>query len=618
MPTKPITILPADGGALMSSFSEENVGAANYTRKVNLRRGKDREMRREGWVLFKPNAGLPQGVQAAPETGTRLNCLAELVRPNGDRAIVAATKTTIYRYDYSTGAWLVIGSGFSVNGKRWQVEDIDGYLILNNVVNLPVTFRVEDSAVVPIYELREIGVASVNRILQLNGILMCLGVYEIQAAYLAPVLGGVDPYGIVTPSILNARPYRIVWSDPLQPRNWAPGFSVTMSASSATIVLPFPSSVFVAGVTRVSVANGGPDGGDLGGDETHPDGILVTGVAGNVLTLEIPTNAALTYPRTVFIERWSDISSIAGRYDLQGDSSPILTAKRLQGLGMIYRPTGIYTARFTGDVDNPFDFKERQGTVNVPTWPDAIVSVNDEYHLYPGQGDRFYMFDGVSPPTIHQVTDAARDIIFNGTTPDSDVWAVDNVLTKEVWFCAPTKVMAYDYEFKTVSEIDAGIHAGAVVLRPQSTDRWFIMTIEDRVETYGLTGPKALVQIHTWLRNGVAAGGVLKGGLIHWGTQINEKVLLGYVVHRSSGSAASAHQFDLNLWATYDAAKAPVLLCTAPIASDDNFVPMHFADIYLQDELVIVEAGDLDILISGRSFIDDMNQTLSAPRVKLS
>lgn len=616
MPNKALTILPADGGALMSAFSEENVGGANYTRKVNLRRGKDREMRREGWVLFKPNAGLPQGVQAAPVTGSRLNCLAELVRPNGDRAIVAASLTAIYRYDFTTGTWLVLASGFTP-GVRWQVEDIDGYLIMNNAMNLPVTYRVEDVAVMTINELREVGVASVNRILQLNGMLVCLGIREI--IDIPTLMNGGMPYGIVADNLVNNRPYRILWSDPLKPRNFNPGFSVTMSASSNMLTLPFPVPLtFQAGVTRVSVANGGPDGGDLGGDSAHPDGILVTGVTGSVITLEIPTDAGLTYPRTVFVERWTDISSIAGRYDLQGDSSPIITAKRLQGLGMLYRPTGIYTMRFTGDVDNPWDFKERQNTTNVPIWPDAIVNVDDQYHLYPGAGDRFYAFDGVSPPEIHGPTDAARDIIFNGTTPDSDVWAINNVLTKEAWFCAPAKTMAFDYEFKTVSEIDVGFHAGAVVNRPGSTDRWFIMTIEDRVETYGLTGPKATTPIHTWYRNGVAAGGSLKGGLIHWGTQVHEKVLLGYVIHRSSGSPASTHQFDLNLYATYDAAQPPVLLCTAAIASDDNYVPMHYADIYLQDELVIVEAADVDILISGRSFTDDVNATFGAPRVKLS
>jgi hypothetical protein len=125
-----------------------------------------------------------------------INLITKAVRPNGDTAIIVGTPTTLYRqmvfedprvyeddvyassgngtpvYSIYNGDWAVIGSGFSA-GLRWQWVNIDGYLALNNGVDLPVTFRVEDTQVKPIYELRENSVASVGSISSLNDVLFC-------------------------------------------------------------------------------------------------------------------------------------------------------------------------------------------------------------------------------------------------------------------------------------------------------------------------------------------------------------------------------------------------------------------------------------------------------------
>ncbi|MCW5548879.1 MAG: hypothetical protein KIT44_07935 [Opitutaceae bacterium] len=603
-------ITPAAGGRLMAAgtYSQDSVGAANYVRKVNFRRIQaDREGRREGWILFRPNTGLAQGTQAAP-TSDKLTLLAENVRPNSEQCAIAASATTIYRYVYSSGTWSTIGSGYSGAAKRWQTEAIDGWLVFNNGVDLPFTYRVEDNAVAPIHELREVGIASVGYITQLNGMLVCGNIVEIQADQLAAVMNGASPYGLVSSSITNHRPYRVIRSEIAQPRNWAPKFDVTMNAASATIVLPFPSTVFVANTTRVAVLNGGPGGGVLGGDSNNPEGILVTGVAGASLTLAVSTDAGLTYPRTVTIMRWADQSTVVGYDDIQDDSSPIIWLKRLGNYVMAYRRTGIFRGRFTGVVESPIEWRQRYKGPNIPKWGEAVADVNGEMHLYPAEGNRFYAFDGENPPFIHKVCDDTRGLFFSGLTPASDVFAVNNQATKEIWFCRPGWTLAYDYELGTAAEIDAEVSAAAYVSRPGWTDSWFILaTAAGTVYTYGLVQNAAL-NIHTFLRNGVNPGGQIKFGMWTMGDPMNEKDMTAYVPLLGSGQADVPIQ--VKFYGGWDASNAPALLHTEDMAlpTKNELIPVFFRAIYFQDEIIIPvlpgpdPAQDADVQLVGRLF----------------
>lgn len=156
-------------------------------------------------------------------------------RPNGKMAIIVGTKTTLYRFysfedgDYvgldldtnymqpdgvgapyflvadeyvtlpadpegyilddgpgtpyfadANGAWKIIGSGFSADGGRWEAENINGWAVFNNGRDLPVTYRVEDEEVKPLYELREAGVAFVGSIAEYAGVLMCFDIAQIK------------------------------------------------------------------------------------------------------------------------------------------------------------------------------------------------------------------------------------------------------------------------------------------------------------------------------------------------------------------------------------------------------------------------------------------------------
>lgn len=183
----------------MSDLSAENAGLFNYTAKSEWRRVRDREARSEGYDLFNPNALIPDDIPM-PQTTDPFTLVAECKSANGRRALVVGTKTTLWRYfgvedglcfeagvydagvyDDNPGEWLEIGSGFSPQGQRWEAEAVAGWLILNNGVDLPVSYRVQDVAVEPIYELREQGVASVGTIGKFNNILVCADIRQLLA-----------------------------------------------------------------------------------------------------------------------------------------------------------------------------------------------------------------------------------------------------------------------------------------------------------------------------------------------------------------------------------------------------------------------------------------------------
>lgn len=731
MAAKPYPVRVIDGGRLVTSYSLENVAEKNWSRKLNMRRvRRDQEGRTEGWIKF---VGETQYVFDGTENVLQL---AELVRPNGDRVIVGASRTKLKKYNSTAGTWDDISGGlvFSSSGKRWQTCTINGYLILNNTVDLPVSYRVEDAAVTPIYEMRQAGYACVGRICEYNGFLAIADLSKIKAVQLGLWLNGYQNYsststvskstnwtvaypadhrtnfavsflstGTVTVTLpaltlgqqpfyffvvkLGAGAYNIVTSPAIadervdlnavnasalilwngtkwvakvypdgvtpannpygtppadiverfpwawansefgEPTHWAPLLSAMMPAASTIINLPFAPVTWIAGQTRVAVIGGGPAGATLGGQTGYEDGILITAIGafnpatGTVpITLELTTQTGITYPRTVQVTRWTDISTIVAEYRLVGDSSEIIGMQTLGEQLILYRTTCIWVGRYTGRLDKPFIFTPRypakKQSLNVPIWGDAIADMNGEAHVYPGVGGRFYKFDGVSWPEVFAVCDDARELFFTGVLDTDEVFVVANPMTKQFYWCRPTLTFAYDFEFQTVSEIDAVIGAGAFVSKPGSTDKWFILTIGKNVFTYGLV-TNAATNIRTYLRDGVAPTAILKSGLIDAQNPSGEKDLMSYVPVLSSASPDVAVQ--VQLYGTYNPSVAPVALMVPaedmPGAAGQNFFTTAYRAIFFQDEITLTDSRDLDFRISQRIFeIDGVGSGQGIPR----
>ncbi len=334
--------------------------------------------------------------------------------------------------------------------------------------------------------------------------------------------------------------------------------------------------------------------------------MLVTAVAGADITLELHTDVDLTYPRNITIMRWTDQSTIVGFQDLQDDASHICGFRSFNGQIAVYFKGGvkkgrIHMGRYTGVLATPFDFGRAKYTgENVPTWGEAIAEVRGQYHVYPSNG-RFYAFDGVNEPYIYKSCDDARDLLLTGIKPGDDVWAVKNPATHEIWFCRPDKTFAYDYEFDTVSEIDAEFGAAAYVQRPGWEDDWFVIAINGTLYTYGLV-KGADLEIQTWLRDGVAARHQITFGLWTMGDTFNEKDLRSYVP--LFGSGQTDVPLTVNLYGGFSASNPPELLLAEEIElpTKNGIIPTHYRALYFQDEIVVESDIDADVQLIGRIF----------------
>jgi hypothetical protein len=585
MQAKPLTVRVTDGGRLITVGSSENVGPANYVEKTNWRRLDDKEVRREGNLAFP---------------GTLAACIGmwEAVRPNGDRALIGATASQIYRHNGTT--WNSIGSGFTA--AYWEGESIDGYLVLNNGTDLPQYYRVEDANVTPLKELREIGVACVGTIAVHNGFLLVGDVTEIIDAELAGIMNSETPYGVVASNKVNRIRYKAGWSDLADPTNWSPIVTATIeSADKDEIVLPYPMSAFPVGA-KLLVLGAGPGGGALGGQTNFPDGVTVTTVDGATLTINTEADPTLTYPLTVSVLRFADSSTFSGFASIQDDSSGIVKMKTLKSALIVYRETGIFTARYTGIVETPFLFTPGYRGENVPAWRNAIADVEGDYHVYATR-NKFYFFDGAGNPQVHRVLDDARSLFFANT--GSQPFATLNRATNEVWFCNAVGVLAFDFLHNTASWIDQ-VYTAAVYLE---TEKKFLHAISTNILQYGrLAGANAAL---TYLRAGAVPNiASLTHGYGKWPMRENgrpaedfsEVDLLGYLPLLDSG--AGNVQITITLRGKDNVADADETLFTEVLATPrtEPLIPAFYRNIYYQDRIQVTSAADAAFAIVGAAW----------------
>ena len=720
MAAKDQTISVVQGGQLKSqpSISLENISPANFSRILNLRRKKDQLGRREGWEVFRPDAGQPASPQYTFDGSESLRRLAQLTRGDGTKIVVGASLTKIKYFDTATAAWVQIGSGFSASGQPWQAEDIAGVLVLNNAVDLPQTYEVGDATVLPLHEAREQGIASCGRIGEYNGFLFLGDIVEVKADQLAPWMNGYanhtvttttakaanftvvaptdhrtqfdvttgasaivatlpamdlgsvpffiwlkksdagagtvttspaiedeavtldsindialiwwngtrwvarvfpsgsipahDPYGIVPDGIMEHIPDEQAWSDLGQPKNFAPLLFSVQEATSTTVNLPFKPFNWTAQQTRLAIIAGGPSGGILGGQSEFPLGILITAFAafspatmGVPMTLEEATDASISYPRQIQSTRWADISTSVGKQRL-GNGSRITAMVALDTVQIIAHENGFFVNRYTGQAKTPFALRQRYAGKNVPMNGDCVVAFNNKEIVYPSVSRSFYSYNGQSDPAIHELLDDAKDFFFSGLPNTERIWAIENAITSELWFCREDLVLAFCYDSDSIgtSEMDVGLGAAAFVTEPGADEDWFILSVANLVYLYGMIDGEPT----TFLRNGSAVPWQLTSGLLTMGTQFREKMLHSYTP--LLGSPSPDTEIKVQLRSTYNAdASLTDLLTpveTLPSPENENFIPTYFQAVYFQDEITSDGDVDEDFRLTGRIFEADL------------
>lgn len=215
-------ITPAMGGKLATDISQQTVGIADYVTKRDFRRYLDRERRREGhdyWQFDELKSLNADGAITLKFRATSVN---------GLRATIAGTPTTLYRYfdpgdggpfyywdrsdpnypyvdpadpnspyvnEATAAGWIVIGSGFSTSGNRWEAIQVGNEMVFNNGVDLPVSYKLSEFAVTPLYELREQGVAALGTIVGFSSVLMGADVAQIKTDKIPTIFDNIPFVG---------------------------------------------------------------------------------------------------------------------------------------------------------------------------------------------------------------------------------------------------------------------------------------------------------------------------------------------------------------------------------------------------------------------------------------
>ncbi len=442
-------------------------------------------------------------------------------------AIVYATDHRV-QFDVTTGASAIVVTlptmgPFSQPFYVW-IKKVDAGV--GTVVTTPV---VEDQVV---------SLTAINDI----ALLWWNGVRWVARVFLGGIIPALDPYGPVPDAIKQYIPDEQAWSELGFPENWATILRSPMAAASATIYLPFKPFNWTAKQTRVAVIGGGPDGGVLGGQTAYPLGVLITAFAafspanfGVGMTIEVTTDATITYPRNVNTTRWGDISTFVGKQRL-GNGAKITAMLALNGIQIIAHEQGFSVNRYTAIASTPFTLKtDKYVGKNVPMAGDCVAIVNSKFMLYPTKSRNFFAFDGLSDPVIFGVLDDANDFFFTGLTDTDRIWAVNYPATQEVWFFRPNRVVAYCYDPDSISvtEIDAQIDAAAVITKPSGNESWFVLGIGGNVFRYSLNNGVSF----GWLRSGAwipqTAAEANNWAAITWSPSLSLFVALSYTgVHR--------------------------------------------------------------------------------------
>jgi len=578
------------GGSLCDDLSFDSIAPHDFRVASGWRRRLDSMVVREGWGLWQPNPGFAAALQSFTGLGQEVLLLAEVNSPAGKTVVVAVVGSTIRYFDYDTGLWVQIGSGFQTAGiRRWDMEQLNGYAVFNNGVDLPVSWRVGDASVTPLYELRERGVASVGVMTEYSGFIMFGDITEVNSDYMSTLMNSGDPYGLVpSPATNTSRTqYRIIWSNVSDPTDWAATVNVSGTSGSTSVTLDWPMASFQPG-DEVTIVGGGTLGSNL---VTN-----IVSIAGTTAVLLSPLGA------TVSNTPMSDtdaIGSVVGYYDIQDDGSAIMAMMPLQNRLVVYRPFSLFVGVYTGNIEFPFQFDRTYQGERGLKFPHTLVNVRGQFHLYAG-ATAFYKYElGSLEPSIDEALFKCAFTEFFSKDYDvtdlKSVYAVDNGVTSEIFFVLPFGVgqyttLCYSYLYNTVSTInnDWQFRSAATVRKPLAgqlgdpSESWFIMgTANGMINVYGRTSRELTIM----QRNSANWSADLHTGLLWMNDSFNEKDIRTFVPLYNSVSGA----FPLTVTSFYQKDVAAVdtqgTTQIVPTPGGDTIVPMWQRGIYHRFEM---------------------------------
>lgn len=620
-PYQSFTVKPTHGGDLMTVPSAENPGLAHYTIKRDWRRVVDQEWQREGHIEFAPAEGeqAQQPFPNYPDVDEPITLEHQLRAPNGRTAFIVGTPTTLYRFftepggvyepgvyeddvyaSVGQGEWLVIGSGFSTAGHRWEAENIAGVAYFNNGVDLVQTYRAGDFEVYPHYELREQGIACVETIAEFNSTLFCADITEINSASIAAVMQATNPYGPVgDPTITERFSYRVAASSIGQPDRFGGSVNCATKAGSIVLTLEYGLASIFAG-DEVIVVGAGVDGNN------HTANVIYA--AGTKVFLDAPVATTLS---AALLFKSDQLSLTASYIDLQDDSSAVLRMKALQDRLVVLKDTGYFVGTFTGDTDQPFAFTRTYKGPQTLFWRWTVIVVDGKYLLFAGRFGFLTFSLTTQQPEPHQKLTLCENLFYDAALEENEdlIFAADNGLTDEVWICFPNalgsdKALILDYKFDTVSTSGRQYTAAATIKRPGRgiqtgpQQDWFVAgDAQGTVWQYALTafGLKGYALGNGYdssyecvLESGLGSFGVPKSGqsMGNVANDFDEKDLRCHTALLATRTPST--ELTVEIESTYNASDDAELVLseTLPELKTRNAIELFARGVYFRDRLI--------------------------------
>lgn len=407
--------------------------------------------------------------------------------------------------------------------------------------------------------------------------------------------------------------FRHIWSDIDYPTRWASSFKGSMGTGDFMVVLDNPiSSIEVD--RNYTILGAGLNGGNLSAN-------VIQNYGGKVIVLDQRAETSVT---SVDISATDTIGSIIGFEDLQDDGSAIINMRPLNNTMVIYKGTSVVLADYTGIALTPFSYtirriKDGEGLY----YKHTLEHLGSDKHIYAGR-DAFYIFDLTRRvPQMFELLKLCDNVIFDEVdiTETDQVYAVNNVLTKEVWFVFPSSTsdhaLIWDYRYGHASTTSINVDAAATVERPEegnitgTSEDWFVMAAGQVVLLYGKTN----ASVSSWGDNEIfyrrdalpfAADmspymAELRSGMGAFGAPYIEKFLNNEVLYFHSDT----EQQDLtyNLYGTRNTPETPTLLATKTQTALKSFnaIPMHFLQNYYQDQ-ILVDVLNNKVVLVGRTW----------------
>jgi hypothetical protein len=536
----------SQGGLLATDLPLHKIRPADFTSLVNLRPVNGCELEKiEGHDYFAPNSA-----QAA--LAQRLNapagCAAirEISRPNGKSAAVCVAGAKIYAFSFDSGTWSEIGSGYTT-GVPWQIEEVAGYAVFNNPVDLMATWQVGDAAVRPNYEFREQGYASCATIgVTVEGILKCMDILEILDAELNGILNGGSPYGPVTdPAKTQRVQFEILWANIGAPRDFAATVDGTGTSGTPNITLVHPMASFAIG-DELTVVGGGTAGGNLT--------TTIANIAGASLTLATNLITSITSQP---IQKTTALASIVGSWELEDDGEGITRGTAHKNRFVIVKGSSIFVGYYTGDLDEPFRYERVYTGKSTPRFPRSLVNVDDEYLWWVGE-KHFYRFTlGYQQPEIDPVLRAAEKALFFSRIASADVNSVFSAIdatSNEIYLSFPYESSRHairrgftkgeEYAF----EVDIGFDCACSIRKPlagglyEKKEYWFIFGASDGTI---VRNGRSNFEVFTHRRFGSDFYGSFVSGLESFGDGSNEKDIKSFTPLISHPAAVGLLEFTL-------------------------------------------------------------------------